>query len=300
MSHHADVDVEFLKQTYASCGVDLLRFLSYTVTTPLSVVALERARAIIQPLPDECQARPADLFIFNQGEPVDRSVTKVGGLPCRPASWPWPTNPKYGPLTFLGQFNFADSRDLVPAIPADLLLVYSAAIPPVMEDERNPEPQPWLYTEWYDQTRGDPLIELSQVPPNSHNIPVFWGTRYRAIDCLETEQACSAIMEELRLHGYWGDTGRGAAQCSLLLNGWKVGGHSRLRATGGSEARGTLLCTATSFMTDEDLPYPWLNHPAPVSKEVMYANAILWWDGFSLELYLTEDGSIDWWIGQLR
>ena len=33
---------------------------------------------------------PTDVFTFIPGEPQERSVTKIGGLPYRPASLPWP------------------------------------------------------------------------------------------------------------------------------------------------------------------------------------------------------------------
>ena len=67
---------------------------------------------------------PTDIFLLNLGEPEQRAVTKVGGLPYRAAGKPWPIAQSGAPMTFLTQFCFVDSRDLVPPLPGDMLLVF--------------------------------------------------------------------------------------------------------------------------------------------------------------------------------
>ena len=52
-------------------------------------------------------------------------MTRVGGLPWLPKSVRWPTVSRR-PATFLCQFDFRDSRDLVGDLPGDLLLVFVA------------------------------------------------------------------------------------------------------------------------------------------------------------------------------
>ena len=60
-----------------------------------------------------------------EGEPTDRHVTKIGGLPYRPAKMPWPTGQDGTPMSFLAQINFANSKDLVGELPGDVLLVFT-------------------------------------------------------------------------------------------------------------------------------------------------------------------------------
>src|SRR5438105_1740921 len=64
---------------------------------------------------------PTDVFVLAKGEPKRRDVTKVGGLPYRPADLEWPERPDKVPFTFLAQFQFGGSRDLVGRLPGDVL-----------------------------------------------------------------------------------------------------------------------------------------------------------------------------------
>ena len=117
----------------------------HSLTSPIHLVALEDLRSQLAESGLLGQGIPADVFAFALGEPAERHVTKVGGLPYRPAGEPWPTfRPSEAdlqwslndwlrrwpsdwpapppdprdlsawpelPQTFLAQFWFGDSRD---------------------------------------------------------------------------------------------------------------------------------------------------------------------------------------------
>jgi hypothetical protein len=68
---------------------------------------------------------PTDVMVWNYGEPKRREVTKIGGVPYWPKSEPWPQNADEEPLQFIGQICFADSRDLFPKLPGDVLLIFT-------------------------------------------------------------------------------------------------------------------------------------------------------------------------------
>lgn len=68
-------------------------------------------------------ARPTDLFVWATGEPPHRAMTKLGGVPFLPAAMAWPERDGTT-ADFCAQLNFADSRDLVPELPGDVLLVF--------------------------------------------------------------------------------------------------------------------------------------------------------------------------------
>src|SRR5262249_19088597 len=66
-----------------------------------------------------------DAFLFVRGEPAIPFVTKVGGVPYRAAEVPWPAGEDGRPMTFLAQFCFSGSTDLVGELPGDVLLVFA-------------------------------------------------------------------------------------------------------------------------------------------------------------------------------
>src|SRR5262245_4812542 len=85
---------------------------------------------------------PTDVAVWARGEPRNRAITKVGGLPYRPSDAPWPSDGRGEPMRFIVQICFADSRDLVPPLPGDILLVFGDDDALVAEPER-------LVFEWW-------------------------------------------------------------------------------------------------------------------------------------------------------
>jgi hypothetical protein len=113
-----------LQTTYRSPGVPGDRW---------SAEAAERQRARLAAYregdPFQRQRKPgrwnvSDVMLVHEGEPADRFVTKLGGLPYRPASVAWPRC--HGePMVFFGQVCFADSCDLFDPLPGDVLLLFT-------------------------------------------------------------------------------------------------------------------------------------------------------------------------------
>lgn len=108
----------------------------------------------------------SDLLTWVKGEPPDRFITKIGGLPYRPSSVPWPLRPSGQPMTFLAQFCFADSTDLVGSLPGDVLLIFAS-----QEDAYIPIPSRYeedvaLRFEWY-PLGLEGLVTPAEMPPSS-------------------------------------------------------------------------------------------------------------------------------------
>ena len=99
---------------------------------------------------------PTDVAVWAKGEPSDRSVTKIGGVPYRPADAPWPVAQTGQPLRFVGQLSFVDSRDIVPPLPGDLLLVFGDDDALVAEPGR-------LVFEWWPLASGSLVSEAPAV-----------------------------------------------------------------------------------------------------------------------------------------
>ena len=94
------------------------------ITSPLHICHNEQLRRIVKPLIDWGPEVPVDVFVWASGEPPEPYLTKIGGVPYRPADLDWPVNQYGRPLQFLAQFCFADSKDLVGDLPGDVLLAF--------------------------------------------------------------------------------------------------------------------------------------------------------------------------------
>src|SRR5258706_10769357 len=97
------------------------------ISGPLDVAVLEQLRDASYANSPGIERVPTDIFVWSRGEPDQRFVTKIGGLPYWGADTPWPLGPSGTPLTFVAQICFADSQDLTPHLPGDLLLMFTEA-----------------------------------------------------------------------------------------------------------------------------------------------------------------------------
>ena len=84
------------------------RYHGSTITSPCHLCNNEWLRRGMQDQYDWGKPVPSDLFVMAEGEPENRFATKIGGLPYRLASTPWPVSKNGKPLFFLAQFNFSE------------------------------------------------------------------------------------------------------------------------------------------------------------------------------------------------
>jgi hypothetical protein len=113
------------------------------------------------------KAVPTDVFVFEEDETNDRTATKFGGLPYYEKGRLWPA-PRGEPLdlAFIAQINFADSRDLVPKLPGDILLVF---VNPREMDEFG------LHVEWSTIADGKELISHEEMPVDNRFVRPMFG-----------------------------------------------------------------------------------------------------------------------------
>ena len=110
---------------------------------------------------------PVDLFLWcRQSFPVG-PTTRLGGVPYRPRDRPWPTNSDGVPHTFVCQFCFLDSIDVLGRkLPGDILTV-------MFENEESH----WggnIFTEW-NSVVGTRPPGLSDCPQPSFAVPKLEG-----------------------------------------------------------------------------------------------------------------------------
>jgi hypothetical protein len=113
-----------------------------------------------------------DLVSFIKGEPADRFITKIGGLPYRPVGRPWPRRPSGTPMAFLAQLCFTDSTDVVGRLPGDVLVIFARDEYAFLASKYDLEPA--LLFEWY-PLGLEGLVSAADVPPTPWKLLPCYG-----------------------------------------------------------------------------------------------------------------------------
>ncbi|MFO0978387.1 MAG: DUF1963 domain-containing protein [Planctomycetaceae bacterium] len=272
---HDELDIVAVQRIYEQAGLQK-ELEGQIISSPYDLYAVETLR-------DRHRLRtPAgiatDAFVFAEGESPKRHVTKVGGLPYWPADQLWPTTSDGSAMRFMAQFNFADSFDLLPQLPGDILLILT-------EDEDS-----WcdgdlstMHFMW--QTLKDQdLISLQEFPSFDHEYQHFdcYGVIHRTADYPESAETAERL--EVRKN-----------YNLAVLACTKIGGvPDQLRSN--QKSPGIFLAQLGSIQPAPFVPYPWVNREAPYdlrSKENgIYAHQQTIGDMGSLYLFMNDDGSV--------
>lgn len=210
---------------------------------------------------------PTDLFVFARGEPERREITKIGGVPYWPAGREWPRSSAGTPMTFIAQFNFADSLDIVGQLPGDLLVIFGA-LRWYSRDELKQVNMEWLTTddrwpvpadsefrfEWLPLDRAD-LIRPEHTPATDWPIMPCHGQIYRAYD-YDADRAGDGQLD---------DVASEILETFAVLSATKIGG---IPAVVQGDPRdmlpGRYLCSIADVAPDRGQPYPYVNVPQPL------------------------------------
>jgi hypothetical protein len=224
---------------------------------------------------------PTDIFVFGVGEPEQCDITKINGLPFRPAEMRWPHTKDGMPFTFLAQFRFLESWDIVGPLPGDILLVFMKDKLPLSDD-----PEAFVF-EWQNlDLASDALVQASEMPPPGWEFFKGFGVRHRTVDFPNAQPAFTDIA-----NGHFLTT----------LQGTKIGGMSCNRNMNppdmsGNSVSGQFLCSLGSICCSFSNPYPWVNHPDAVSHSsaIETQNSLNFGDGGSLIFHIDGNGEIYW------
>ncbi|SIO65795.1 protein of unknown function [Singulisphaera sp. GP187] len=203
-----------------------------------------------------------DELFWLPGEPPERSVTKVAGLPYRPPGLPWPMTVNGKPFPFFAQFCFADSRELFDRrLPGDVLLVFARG-----PDAYHVDPyQRSLRIEWMPLGLSD-LVGPGAVPATGWDLLPFFGVHLRTDDD--------------RHFGEW---------CITKVGGWPDFVQDGLP---GGFLGGRLL---VQVAPPQRVPGRWDRWPG--TPEVgLPGEELAFGDAGVLDLMLMSDGTFDWWF----
>jgi hypothetical protein len=229
------------------------------------------------------RAVPIDIFVMAEGEPPHRDVTKIGGLPYRSANIPWPTNKKGEPLLFLGQFNFADSKDITGDLPGDLLLVFADSQDGFSES---------VVFEW--QLFGlENLVSAEAIPVHADAFEPCYGHVLRTVTFPEAEDVVRAKIEKYPRCGgkdVWSDYLIPKYQATQI-------GSAPFFIQGNPELPGRLLCTLSSVQPDQHERFPWINHADPLMPEEKWdfdQKHLMFGDMGSIYISIDEQQQLHW------
>ncbi len=270
------------------------------ISGPRDIAILEQLRSEVFQNSIPYERLTTDVFVWSRGEPERREVTKIGGLPYRSSAKPWPVDVSGKPMTFLAQICFSDSRDLVPALPGDVLLIFAMT----EEWQRGNNDVSWghadaLAFEWM-ALGNAPLVAAQEIPDTGLPYLPCYGTIYRTWDA---ELAPNNLDHPLP-----DDDAELLGDCAVV-DGTKIGGIAPwlddldvVHLDGKTHLPpGEYLCALASLMPDISVPFALLNLPDPVEpqdgsryKAWRQSNPLMIADAGLLNFFLDEQGRIQW------
>jgi hypothetical protein len=249
----------------------------YRVTSPVHLAVIEQIRTLYQDKLMRREKAPTRVFIFGKGEGTHRHNTKIGGLPYRPRTRPWPTSREGLPLTFVAQFCFASVPFELPQLPGDVLLVFGREELPIYGDAAA------FFYEWFPLGLDD-LATSDEVPRTDWYVKPFFAVAHNSWDY--TEKWTGALFQNF--------------QCPwriVRFEATKIGGEPTY-ARGLRRLPGHYLCTIGTLSYAGNCPFPWINQEEPEIIDwatIQDLEVFLQWaDGGFVNYFLTEDGTINW------
>ncbi|TVP93898.1 MAG: DUF1963 domain-containing protein [Planctomycetaceae bacterium] len=141
------------------------------ITSPAHLCEIELVRKQYAQSQDLGPSVPVDVFLWSVDPPEKPFLTKLGGTPHRESTKPWPTDDGK-PYTFVAQFCFADSQDIVSQnIPDAVMLIF-------FKDPGSIYKRESVHIEWSPIELNSPM-SAEQCPPPSFTVPQLSGHIYR-------------------------------------------------------------------------------------------------------------------------
>lgn len=236
------------------------------VTSPFHIAVVEQLREEAAAELHDIPREPTDVFVLANGEPTDRRVTKIGGVPFWPRKQEWPMTDDGQPMRFLAQFCFADSGFIFQHLPGQLLSIFCS--PSGYQADK-------LQFHWLGPRETD-LVQPEDIPVSTDLTPVF-GVLHRSYDYAELPDSMSRYRRSHLLY---------------RIQGTKIGGlPSWIQSE--EDLPGRFLCALGSVDPEPRQPYPFVNMRDPIpSRRSERARYLMLGDVGSLYFFLDDDGEV--------
>ncbi len=243
-------DLEFFRRAFPKVPVSESGVQITDVCSPSSLVEIEKFRRELGSHFDRDDKCPVDVFTWSIGEPSDRAVTKIGGLPYRTAQAPWPQSASGTPRVFLAQFLFTDTVVDVGTLPGCTLLIF-------VDDQPSDNWSDASFSLEWQPTGIVDLIGASEVPSASIQVPALFGVRHRTFDLRDT--LAEDVVAIATQHSI--DSPDMVARSMSCWDAAKIGGVPIAALK--SACDGVLLCTLISMYPRIGVQYPYVNREMP-------------------------------------
>ncbi len=159
--------------------LDLWKPRGQIITSPSHLCEVELARRQYADVIGPHRSVPVDLFLWSTDPPKEPYLTKLGGVPHRESTKPWPTHDGKT-MTFVAQFCFVDSMDIVSdRLPGEIMLVFFPDAD-CLFDQRP------IFVEW-SSTRLSSPAKADDCPAPSFIVPQLSGHIYRTREYPESQ-----------------------------------------------------------------------------------------------------------------
>lgn len=173
--------------------LDLWKARGAIISSPSGLCELELVRERVAKKHNLGRRVPVDTFLWRHGGPEKPYLTKIGGVPHREKSLPWPTDRKGKTYTFVAQFCFLDSKDIVSRrLPGDIMLVFFKDC-----ESYSGEPED-VHIEWSSQSLSEPMSK-DDCPKPAFPVPELSGEIYR---CNEYPDSSEVFEQEGHYQAY--------------------------------------------------------------------------------------------------
>ena len=266
------------------------------ISSPYDIAVVEQLREEAFVAFSEVRRVPTDVVLWSLGEPERREVTKIGGLPYREQGKPWPVASSGRPMTFVAQICFADSRDITPLLPGDLLLIFIEGVDWTdgweaephytflwgLEDDENSE----VLFEWV-SLHDHPLVAEEAIPKVDWQLVPCYGMLHRTWDYPDANglaypgvsRHIPTVLEATKIGGV----------CPWSNVGWSLYALDETKH---------YLCTLSSLaQTSADFPFlnvPKTNDPRLETLRRSEREFLLMGDVGFINLFLGPDGTLRW------
>jgi hypothetical protein len=281
MSHHPTLDFDewskiYPRESFAKPDGEI-------ITSPSHLCEVEFARDKMRSRKPLGTPVPVDIFLWSSGQPKKPYLTKLGGTPYRESSRPWPRSDDGKPYTFVAQFCFADSRNIVSnRLPNDVMLIFFKD-----SDSYKPSNQKAVQIEWNSVELSQPSLP-SDCPEPSFTVPQLSGVRYRMNEYPDSEDLFFESEDEFP-SGY----------LLAVTQSTKIGRETFYIQNDVREEGDELICALSSFHPSEEWP---LVDMKSLPKEPQNPNGPYEWGKYRMMLsdvgcmyfVIDKGGSVSW------
>jgi hypothetical protein len=260
--------------------LDLWKPSGEIITSPAHLCNVELVRKQYAQTKDLGSPVPVDIFLWSVKAAEKPFLTKLGGVPHRETIKPWPKDTNDKPYTFVAQYCFADSKDIISnKIPGDVMLVFFKDANSVYDPEA-------IHVEWSSIELDSPMT-ADECPKPSFVVPQLSGHIHRTNEYPESRD----VFEQ-----------EGHYQCYLFptTQASKIGRETFFTQHDPRRPGDELICTLNSvhpsqgkwpFIDLEALPNDWDqpdDHYGWGRYRMMFA------DVGCLYFVIDEEGTVSW------